>query len=317
MFGNFNPNLLNSPEFKEDSVREIIIVPILTRLGYQTSGQNRVVRSKTLVHPFIFAGTRKHPVTIIPDYTLLHNDQPILILDAKSPVEDILADNNIQQAYSYAIHPEIRCKHFALCNGKRLVVFHIDHAKPLLVLPFNEFESKWDEIEKHIAPRYLLQPDLRQFKPDLGFKFARLGIGVKSELVLIGVRLDLFARVNDKLFTAGANCDFGDEDHCVSFDFPTNLLDSILAGIPKSLGDQFRKALLCAPFVALADLVIEIDVEVRLGSETQGQFEPFIPLIITKILASRFNPSPVPNEPTDRPPHIFRLRNAFEIKQSP
>ena len=157
MFGNFDPKLLDSSEFKEDSVRETIILPILARLGYQTSGQNRIIRSKTLVHPFIFVGTRKHPVIIIPDYTLIHDNQPLLILDAKSPTEDVLTRNHVQQAYSYAIHPEIRCKHFALYNGKRLAVFHVEQSEPLLVLSFNEFESHWSDIEKHLAPRFLLK----------------------------------------------------------------------------------------------------------------------------------------------------------------
>lgn len=108
MFGNFDPRLLDDPEFKEDAVREVIIAQMLDRLGYQPSGQTRVVRSKTLVHPFIYIRKSKHPVTTIPDYTLLHEDKPILILEAKSPAEDVLNRANIQQAYSYAIHPEIR-----------------------------------------------------------------------------------------------------------------------------------------------------------------------------------------------------------------
>jgi hypothetical protein len=51
MFSDFDHSLLNIPEFKEDSVREVIIVPILSRLGYTSSGTDRVIRSKTLVHP--------------------------------------------------------------------------------------------------------------------------------------------------------------------------------------------------------------------------------------------------------------------------
>ena len=317
MFGNFDPKLLDSSEFKEDSVRETIILPILARLGYQTSGQNRIIRSKTLVHPFIFVGTRKHPVIIIPDYTLIHDNQPLLILDAKSPTEDVLTRNHVQQAYSYAIHPEIRCKHFALCNGKRLAVFHVEQSEPLLVLSFNEFESHWSDIEKHLAPRFLLKPELRNFSPDFGFKLTRMGFDVGAELVMIGVRLDLFARLDDESYTAGANCNFGGEEHCVSFDFSAELLGPILAGLPTPLATAFRSALSRAPYQAFADLVIELDLEVRLGSETRGQHESFVPLIISKVLASRFNPSPVPIEPTDRPPHMFRLRNAFEIKQKP
>jgi predicted type IV restriction endonuclease len=100
--------LLDDREFKEDSGREVIITPILTRLGYTPSGSDRVIRSKSLVHPFIYVGTRKHPVTIIPDYTLLSDGKVLCVLDAKSPTEDILSREHVQQAYSYAIHPEVK-----------------------------------------------------------------------------------------------------------------------------------------------------------------------------------------------------------------
>ena len=108
MFPDFDHALLEDPEFKEDSVREVIITPILSRLGYTPSGSDRVIRSKTLVHPFIYAGTRRVPITLIPDYTLLSEGRVVCVLDAKRPSEDILSRKHIQQAYSYAIHPEIK-----------------------------------------------------------------------------------------------------------------------------------------------------------------------------------------------------------------
>jgi len=97
VFSGFNQSLLDDPDFKEDSVREIIITPLLTRLGYSPSGPNRIVRSKSLKHPFIYAGTRKCPVTLIPDYTLIHDEKALLVLDAKRPTEDILKRANVQQ----------------------------------------------------------------------------------------------------------------------------------------------------------------------------------------------------------------------------
>ena len=44
----FDFKLLDDPDFKEDSVREEIILPLLKYLGYSASGQNRIVRSKSL-----------------------------------------------------------------------------------------------------------------------------------------------------------------------------------------------------------------------------------------------------------------------------
>ena len=90
-------------------MREVIITPILNRLGYSLSGINRVIRSKSLAHPFIYAGIRKVPINLIPDYTLISDEKTVLVLDAKHPKEDVLSRANVQQAYSYAIHPEVKC----------------------------------------------------------------------------------------------------------------------------------------------------------------------------------------------------------------
>jgi hypothetical protein len=314
MFSDFDPSLLSSPEFKEDSVREIVITPVLSRLGYTPSGLHQVVRSKSLTHPFIYVGTRKLPVTLIPDYTLISEHKPLCVLDAKRPSEDILSRNNVQQVYSYAIHPEIKSTTFALCNGRQLAVFSVDDSKPLLVVAFQEFESHWEEIERFLAPRFLKNPSLRKFAPDLGSAFVRLGLAKHAKIVMIGMQLNLFARVSDDLMTASANCLFADREHCVSVDFPPHLLDGILAGLPAPLGSQFRGALSRAPFQAAAELVIEIDAELTLGVEIDNGTERFVPLVVRKVLASRFNHSPGHPEATDIPDGVFRLRRAFQIR---
>ncbi len=314
MFPGIQPTTFDDPEFKEDSVRKLIIAPIIARLGYLPSGAVRVTRSKSLKHPFIRVGTRNHPVTTIPDYTFYVDDKPRFILDAKSPIEGVLAGDHVQQAYSYAIHPEIRCGEFGLCNGRVLAIFDTNQAEPLLHLKFEEFEPRWSEIEKHLAAKYLAEPFLRQFKPDFGMALKRMGIGQDTELVMLETRLNLFGRVNDQLMTASANCNFGSGEHCVSFDFPSAMLGSIVAGLPHPLGVSFSEALSRAPYQAAAGLVIELDLSARLGEETQGQSETFIPLIIQEILASRFNPTEVPNDPNDIPPHVFKLRDAFVVR---
>ncbi len=44
VFGNIDfKQIANNPEFKEDSVREVVILPLLTKLGYEG---NNIVRSK-------------------------------------------------------------------------------------------------------------------------------------------------------------------------------------------------------------------------------------------------------------------------------
>src|ERR1041384_8153854 len=153
MFQHFDPQLFSDPNFKEDSVREVIIAPMLARLGYHSTGDQTVVRSKVLVQPFIYVGTRRHPVTIIPDYTLYFQGRPVLVLDAKNPSESVTSFAHVQQAYSYAIHPEVRVNHFGLCNGRRLVIYSVETPNPILDISYEEFESRWEDIETFLKPK--------------------------------------------------------------------------------------------------------------------------------------------------------------------
>ena len=143
---------LDLPDFKEDSVREEIIHPLLIGLGYSASGPNRIVRSKALEHPFLTVGSRKRPITLIPDYLLTVNQNFTFTLDAKGPSEEIKTGHNVEQVYSYATHPEIRVSMFALCNGKEFILFEIHQKEPLLYFHLNEIEHYWDEIVDYLSP---------------------------------------------------------------------------------------------------------------------------------------------------------------------
>lgn len=316
MFLGIDVTIFDQSDFKEDSVREIIISPILSKLGFLPTGSNRVIRSKTLKHPFIRVGTRNHPVTTIPDYTLLIDDKPVFVLDAKAPNEDILKSDHLQQAYSYAIHPEIRCDEFGLCNGREIAIFSIHETEPLLHLSFPAFEAKWPDIEKYLLPKYLLEPILRRYAPDLGMAFSRMGTKQDTKIIIPSLRLNLFSKISDDLMTASANTDFGFGPHCASFDFHPNLLPIITSGLPSELANKFVEALNRNPFQAAAGLVIEIDATLKLGAITQGQSETFIPLIIEEVMDSRFNPDPIDEEMKDIPPYVFNLRESFVIKET-
>lgn len=59
MFDEFDFKLLDDPDFKEDSVREELILPIIKKLGYSASGDSRIIRSKSLVHPYVAIGSQQ------------------------------------------------------------------------------------------------------------------------------------------------------------------------------------------------------------------------------------------------------------------
>lgn len=143
-----------------------------------------------------------------------------------------------------------------------------------------------------------------------------MGLKRDVDIFLVGVRLNLFCKVSDDLLTASANCDFGNGKHCVSYDFHKDLFPSILSGLPPPLQARFRDALSRAPFMAAAELAIELDIKARIGDVTQVTDESFVPLVIQDVMASRFNPTDSCEDPNEYPPGLFKLRDAFVVRKT-
>lgn len=152
LFDSLNVKTLASdPNFKEDSVREVIILPILKFLGYE---QQNIIRSKTLQHPFLKVGSNKRiSIKLIPDYLLKVENSYAWVLDAKAPNQKIVNDENVEQVYSYAIHPEIRSAYFALCNGVEFSLFRTVNPKiPVLFFEISEIENHWETLAMFLSP---------------------------------------------------------------------------------------------------------------------------------------------------------------------
>jgi len=152
LFGNIDlKSISQSKDFKEDSVREVIILPILKKLGYN---QSNIVRSKTLEHPFLKIGSRKkRPIKLIPDYALKVANNFAWVLDAKSPDKRINEQDSIEQVYSYASHPEIRSTYFALCNGLKFSLYRRESTnKPMLYFSIDEIEYYWEKLCLLLSP---------------------------------------------------------------------------------------------------------------------------------------------------------------------
>jgi len=159
-YNDFDFQILDSGEFKEDAVREELINPILKLLGYKSYGVNRIIYSKTLSHPFVQIGSKKRQINIVPDYLFEINGKYSWVLDAKAPFENITSGENIEQVYSYAIHPEIKADIFALCNGKEFVAFSKEQKEPLLLFQLSEIEKHWDEIQKLLSPDKFVEKEI-------------------------------------------------------------------------------------------------------------------------------------------------------------
>jgi DNA modification methylase len=148
IFQHFDFKTLESPDFKEDSVREVLILPILAALGYNNT---HIVRSKSLKHPFVNIGSQKRAINVVPDYLLRIADSYAWVLDAKAPNENIKTGSNVEQVYSYAIHPEVRTKFFALCNGHAFSVFRQDANEPMLYFELKDIAQYWEMLSNLLS----------------------------------------------------------------------------------------------------------------------------------------------------------------------
>lgn len=152
LFGNLDfSTLRENHEFKEDSVREVIILPLLNYLGYS---QENIIRSLNLSHPFLKQGSKKKiPIHLIPDYVFRIENHHAWVLDAKGPRENLHDDEYIGQAYSYAVHPEIRSNYFALCNGIEFSLYRTGgYDEPILYFQLDEIDYYIDKLKALLSP---------------------------------------------------------------------------------------------------------------------------------------------------------------------
>ena len=156
MLNNFDFSLLESEDFKEDSVREFIISPILAHLGFVAKNTNKPAAlemqlSKTAKTSIQIGSNKTIDTDLTPDYMLFVNDKARCILDAKAPNVKIHKDSKAEkQAKSYLLaYPS---PFYALCNGKAFVLFKADTQELLLEIDIEkELNSKLNALKKLIA----------------------------------------------------------------------------------------------------------------------------------------------------------------------
>lgn len=148
---NFDFALLDNDDFKEDSVREFIIAPILADLGFVIKNDKNpqkleLVLSKTLKAQIQIGSNKSIDTDLTPDYLLCVDSKAHCILDAKSPKIDINKGSKAQkQALSYMLAFE--CERYALCNGRKFVIFNAQGVVIEADLS-NELDSKFKELQQ-------------------------------------------------------------------------------------------------------------------------------------------------------------------------
>jgi hypothetical protein len=145
-------------KLNEQDVREEILAPIIRHLGYRRGTSNDVIRELSLRYPRIFLGRKKPKKDPIirgeADYVLDIDNKWRWVLEAKSPGQiDI---DEIEQAYSYAIHPEVRAIYFCLSDGYEFKIYRTDYAPDVAPI----FQTNYDELNTTFATlKNILSPE--------------------------------------------------------------------------------------------------------------------------------------------------------------
>lgn len=275
---------LDDPSFQEDSVREEIIVPILKGLGYGIERPYRIIRSKKLLHPFVSIGSATKKIYLVPDYLLEVHDKNAWILEAKAPTTDILNTKHVEQAYSYAMHSEIRAPYFALCNGRQFVLYHVSKPAPVLQFDTRLIPSYWDNLVNLLGPKTVLSCDFA-LRKDFGLHLKRLGFDEFSSLIFPAVPIPFIAHIDEDQynFSLGMKPDEGDE-YVASFDFGDEVMRQLQGRIP---AEGF--SILTRPFaneirqVMFADTFYRVNVDCRVGENlVENEDEIFLPMLVNR-----------------------------------
>ena len=162
-------------------------MPILSLLGYQRGTANDILRESPLKYPREFLGRKKKtdpPLRGIPDYVLKVTGAGRWVLEVKAPNVEI-GQNEIEQAITYARHPEVSATYAAVLNGRRIVIFH--HSQRSEDDPVLDFNIESPAIAAQKLTGVLSPPAIRRDcnppKVDVGIPLAE---GLRSSAEIRG-----------------------------------------------------------------------------------------------------------------------------------
>jgi hypothetical protein len=160
----------------ESDVREDVAMPLLRALGYAAGTANDIIREKTLSYPNNFLGRKRKtdpPLRGRADYILTVLGAGTWTLEIKGEEVEIDRDA-IEQAITYARHPQVSGTYATVLNGKRFVVFHNTQRSdelPLIDMPVEEINDLARALQNTLSPNAIRQ-DCSPPKVDLEMPLA-------------------------------------------------------------------------------------------------------------------------------------------------
>ena len=202
-----------------------------------------------------------------------------------------MRSKHVEQAYSYAIHPDVRCRFYAICNGRHLVVYDVSRIAPIFLIDCKDVPARWEDVEKYLHPRYLKMPVLREFHADFGLMAKQAGIGIDEQILLEGYFLQSLHKSTDDIFVAQSTCNYQGRGYLITLDFSLKMLEAVLNAIPAPQASQIRHALARHPFAIDLDCRINVSCGTLLAQLLRGPHEDYIPLEVTDLLKVEYDPA--------------------------
>jgi hypothetical protein len=143
----------------EQDVREEIATPFLKLLGYESGTANDISRERRLRYAALQLGRKKSNDLQLPlggdaDYLLTVAGAGRWVLETKPPAEEITLDD-VDQAVSYARHPEVSGHYAAVLNGRRFVLYYstqTSNDKPLVDLEVTSADALANSLVAVLSP---------------------------------------------------------------------------------------------------------------------------------------------------------------------
>jgi hypothetical protein len=196
-----SPKIMHFPplpfdRMNEADVREEVLAPIIRALGYGTGTEHDVVREQSLRYPRLFLGRKNANKDLElrgrADYILESSGRVRWVLEAKAPQVAIEIDD-IEQAWTYANHAEVRAVYFALSNGHEFQIFRTTdqpNRGSVLSIAYTDLPGRWADLANLLAPLSIAR-DFPNIVVDMS---QSLGPGLRS-----------FARITSGLIRYGQN----------------------------------------------------------------------------------------------------------------
>jgi len=173
-------------QMNETDVREVIVRPFLHRLGYKQGTEANIRTEQTFRYEKAFLG-RKNPNrdTVLEgraDYTLEIASVGRWVVEVKAPNQQLSRDT-IEQAHTYAAHPEVAAVFFLITNGRDFQLYRTSSLdKPLMAWSWEDTEEVFIAVSNLVGPD-AIRRKMKLLEPDRG---KPLGEGVASEVKIIG-----------------------------------------------------------------------------------------------------------------------------------